>query len=300
MSKYLIKDIERFTGIKAHTLRVWEKRYHVLKPCRTSTNIRTYDDDDLKRILNISILNRHGYRISEIIKLSEEEICEKVMQLGQRCADTHSQIEKLIMAMVQMDEEIFQEVFDQSVKKSGFEDTFYYLIFPFLERTGLLWQSGSILPAHEHFISNLIRQKLIVAIDSILSPRKPNALHSLLFLPEGEWHEIGLLFTYYLIKKWGHYTLYLGPHLPIENIESTLLKHSFDFLVTQFINGISGNDLNLQIQKIVKICKGKKVLLSGGRLIETTFDLPPDFFIYENTQQLKEIIDNQYILKIKS
>ena len=185
MSKYLIKDIERFTGIKAHTLRVWEKRYHVLKPCRTSTNIRTYDDDDLKRILNISILNRHGYRISEIIKLSEEEICEKVMQLGQRCADTHSQIEKLIMAMVQMDEEIFQEVFDQSVKKSGFEDTFYYLIFPFLERTGLLWQSGSILPAHEHFISNLIRQKLIVA--SILSSPRENLMPCIhcFFFPKG-------------------------------------------------------------------------------------------------------------------
>ena len=293
MSSYSIKDLEGFTGIKAHTLRIWEKRYHVLKPQRTSTNIRTYDDEDLKRILNISILNRHGYRISDIIKLSEKEICEKVMQLSQRCADTHSQIENLLIAMIEMNEEIFHQSFNQSVLKSGFEDTFRYLIFPFFERVGLLWQSGSITPAQEHFVSNLIRQKLIVAIDSIISPRKPNALHFVLFLPEGEWHEIGLLFTYYLIKKWGHYTLYFGANLPIETIQPVLEKFEISFVVTQFINGICSNDLNRQIQKLAEVSQGKKVLLSGAQIIQKQFDMPNHFYIYEDIDELREIIDIQ-------
>jgi DNA-binding transcriptional MerR regulator len=295
MSSYSIKDLEGFTGIKAHTLRIWEKRYHVLKPQRTSTNIRTYDDEDLKRILNISILNRHGYRISDIIKLSEKEICEKVMQLSQRCADTHSQIENLLMAMIEMDEEIFHQSFNQSVLKSGFEDTFRYLIFPFFERVGLLWQSGSITPAQEHFVSNLIRQKLIVAIDSIISPRKPNALHFVLFLPEGEWHEIGLLFTYYLIKKWGHYTLYFGTNLPIETIQPVLEKFEINFVVTQFINGICSHDLNGQIQKLAEVSQGKKVLLSGAQILQKQFDIPSHFYIYEDIDKLREIIDIQHV-----
>lgn len=290
MSQYSIKDLETFTGIKAHTIRMWEKRYGVVEPGRTQTNIRTYDDDDLKRLLNISILNRHGYRISEIMRMSEKEICDRVLQITHKSVDTQSQIENLVLAMIDLDEEYFEKILTQSIIKIGFEDTVKYLIYPFFERIGVLWQAGSIIPAQEHFISNLIRQKLIVAIDSIITPRKDNALTYLLFLPEGEWHEMGLLFTQYLLKKWGHRVIYLGQHVPLNNLATPLQRTKVDYLVTQFVTGITPETLRASLQLLASLYPEHRFLVSGRQVIQHKPTLPPNFELYDSLENFRVLI----------
>ncbi|MGC8864926.1 MAG: MerR family transcriptional regulator [Bacteroidales bacterium] len=290
MSQYSIKDLETFTGIKAHTIRMWEKRYGVVEPGRTQTNIRTYDDDDLKRLLNISILNRHGYRISEIMRMSEKEICDRVLQITHKSLDTQSQIENLVLAMIDLDEEYFEKILTQSIIKIGFEDTVKYLIYPFFERIGVLWQAGSIIPAQEHFISNLIRQKLIVAIDSIITPRKDQALTYLLFLPEGEWHEMGLLFTQYLLKKWGHRVIYLGQHVPLNNLSVPLQRTRVDYIVTQFITGITPEALRESLHLLASLYPEHRFLVSGRQLIQFKPVLPPNFELYDSLENFKDLI----------
>lgn len=290
MSQYSIKDLETFTGIKAHTIRMWEKRYGVVEPGRTQTNIRTYDDDDLKRLLNISILNRHGYRISEIIRMSEKEICDRVLQITHKSVDTQSQIENLVLAMIDLDEEYFEKILTQSIIKIGFEDTVKYLIYPFFERIGVLWQAGSIIPAQEHFISNLIRQKLIVAIDSIITPRKDNALTYLLFLPEGEWHEMGLLFTQYLLKKWGHRVIYLGQHVPLNNLATPLQRTKVDYIVTQFITGITPEALRESLQMLASLYPDHRFLISGRQVIQHKPPFPLHFEVYDSLENFRDLI----------
>ena len=291
MAYYSIKDLETFTGIKAHTLRIWEKRYSVVEPERTHTNIRTYDDDDLKRLLNVSILNRHGYRISEIIRLTDIEISEKVIQISQRSADTDSQIENLVIAMIDMNEERFDKALTQSIIKMGFEETVLYLIYPFFERIGILWQAGSIVPAQEHFITSLIRQKIIAAIDSIMAPRKDKAKNCLLLLREGEWHEMGLLFTHYMLKKWGHRVLYLGQSVPLPECNLILQKHPVEIVVTQFVTGALPEELQEQIQLVADVFPEQRILVSGLQIEEKKPLLPANVFTFRKPGELKELVE---------
>ena len=167
MATYSIKDIEHLSGIKAHTLRIWEKRYNIIVPKRTQTNIRYYDDEDLKRLLNVSVLNRYGYKISSIANLHEKEIRNEILAITSKYGDLSAQIENLIVAMVDFDKAYFDKIFNKSIMSRGLEETMLKVIYPFFEKIGILWQTGNINPAQEHFISNLIRQKLIVAIDDL-------------------------------------------------------------------------------------------------------------------------------------
>jgi MerR family transcriptional regulator, light-induced transcriptional regulator len=165
LSTYLIKDLEQLSGIKAHTLRIWEQRYNLLSPKRTDTNIRFYDDDDLKLILNVALLNDNGYKISKIAAMDSEVMRSEVMKLTDRTLTHDDQIHALTICMIEMDEDRFDKVLSTNILKLGFEQTMMNIIYPFMSKIGVLWQTGSINPAHEHFISNLVRQKLIVAID---------------------------------------------------------------------------------------------------------------------------------------
>ncbi|MBZ0244289.1 MAG: MerR family transcriptional regulator, partial [Bacteroidales bacterium] len=220
MSTYSIKDLERFTGIKAHTIRIWEKRYGIVDPSRTESNIRWYNDEDLKKLLNVSILNRHGYKISRIASLSRKQINQKIMEVVKPESDYLSQIESLVVSMIDLNEDRFNRVLNQSIIKIGFEETVFYVVYPFFEKIGLLWQTGTINPAQEHFISNLIRMKLFVAIDSLPAVTNPKAKKMVLFLPLWEMHEIGLLTYYYIAKKAGIKVFYLGQNLPYQDLVS--------------------------------------------------------------------------------
>lgn len=256
MANYSIRDLEKLSGIKAHTIRIWEKRYNLVNPSRTQTNIRYYSDSDLRRLLNISILIRNGFKISKIAHLGNEEICEKVLLFSQNSFFPENLVENLTISMIEFDEIKFDKLVSNQILKLGFEETFAKVLHPFMERIGILWQAGSILPSHEHFISNLIRQKLIVAIESHNNQQFNQKYTFVLFLPEGEWHELGLLFYQYLLKKNGFQTLYLGQSVPVNDlnklvsiysnlvgltcistsISERVLKETFNQLSTIFIN----------------------------------------------------------------
>lgn len=217
VASYSISDLEKLSGIKAHTIRIWEKRYSLFKPKRTETNIRYYSDGDLRRLLNLIILNKSGHKISELGAMSDDEILAKVSSTI--AVEKKSRQEKLLMSLLEMDESLFNRVFKSWEKEHGFEATISNFIFPFFERIGIMWQCGAINPAQEHFFSNLIRGKLIAETDRIIVKTKKQAESVVLFLPEGEQHEIALLFYNYLFRKRGYRTLYLGQSVPFENLD---------------------------------------------------------------------------------
>jgi len=235
MGNYTIKDLERLSQVKAHTIRIWERRYGLLRPARSSTNIRRYSDDDLRKILNVSLLNGHGLKISKIAELTEIEIRERVLEAANSALGPVDDVENLILAMTETDEALFQRVVSQRIERVGFEETLTQLIHPFLRRVGLLWQAHSLRPGQEHFISNLIRQRTIVAINDCSPPERTDARSYLLFLPEGELHELGLLFGCYMIRKQGHRTVYLGQSVPVEDVVEIAAKRTPMVLVTSFV-----------------------------------------------------------------
>ncbi len=274
MSRYSIKELEKLSGIKAHTIRIWEKRYDVIKPKRTQTNIRFYSELDLKKLLNIAILNREGWKISDISKLKNKELTEKVMRFTYNSKDLESQIEKLVIAMVDLDEMKFDQILSNAIMHEGFEQTIIKLIFPFFERIGLLWQTGSINPAQEHFISNLFRQKLMVAIDNLKIPDNKDAKTFILFLPEDEFHELGLLFYNYLIKKSGQNVIYLGSSVPFNDLIEASKLIKCHYLFTTITIALSGNKLRDYVQKLSDTFPKQIIFIAGMRIHEADFQLP--------------------------
>lgn len=233
MGKYSIKELEQLSGIKAHTIRIWEKRHHIIDPSRTDTNIRFYSDDDLKKIINVSLLNNNGIKISKIAEMTLEEMNRKVLELSEIKNDAAIHIDQLVVAMIDLEEEMFERILNTLILRYGFERTVLEVIYPFLEKIGVLWQTQNITPAHEHFISNLVRQKIIVAIDGLpIAPK--TAKRIVLFLPEGELHEIGLLFYHYILRKKGYRTYYLGQSVPRHDLRAICAIHKPEILVTNY------------------------------------------------------------------
>lgn len=274
MGKYSIKDLEKISGVKAHTIRIWEKRYSLVQPCRTSTNIRYYNDNELKRLLNISMLSRNGFKISRIAQFTEIEISNSILALSQNLGKSEDVIENLILSMIEFDEDKFDRILSNLIIKLGFENTFIKVLTPFFYKVGVLWQTGAIVPAHEHFVSNLIQQKLILAIDSQkeASDEKPGSF--LLFLPEGEMHELTLLFCHYIVRKHGYKAIYLGQTLPITNLDNISNKMGIKYLVTSFT--ISNNISNTRetLEKLALIAKNCKIFVIGQQIKNINFKLP--------------------------
>jgi DNA-binding transcriptional MerR regulator len=263
MGSYSIKDIERISGIKAHTLRIWEKRYGIIEPSRTETNIRYYTNEELKKILNISILNNYGIKISKIVGLSGEELHKKVLEISTEEVEENLQIESLVIAMVEVDESRFEKILANCTLRLGFEQTLLNIIYPFFKKVGVLWQAGAINPAQEHFISNLIRQKLIVAIDSQGMMVKEGASKFLLFLPEGELHELGLLFYSYLIQKSGHKVIYLGQSVPLDDVVKVNELNPADYIITATLSISAPESVNALLQKLLDLFPSQKVILTN-------------------------------------
>ena len=263
MAEYTIKDLEKLSGILAHTIRIWEKRYGIFNPGRTDTNRRRYSDDDLRRIINIAILNRNGFKISKIAGLKTNEIEEKVSFFARNVSQADTQIDALVMAMSSLDEEKFVEVLNRSLITKGFEDTFDYLVFPFLRKVGVLWTTGTVFPAQEHFVSNLIRQKLIAGIDS-LSVVKGSSSRVLLFLHENELHELGLLYYKYLADKNAFKTLYLGQLTPLESVAYAIRTWRPAIVVTGTLSAFSNVDGYGFIDRLKKIAGKCTIILAGN------------------------------------
>ena len=260
---YSIKDLERLTGIKAHTLRIWEKRYNIVEPERSNTNIRSYNDENLKRLLNISILVKNGHKISKVADLNNEQINDKILEISRLSQNYTSQIESLIVSMIEIDEFKFESILNASIMKLGFETTVFDILYPLFERIGVLWQIGSINPAQEHFISNLIRRKMLVAIDALPPANGNDTKQFILYLPEWELHEIGLLLYEYLIRKKGHKVIYLGQSLPMDDLVSISRTKSTDYILTSFTSPLPKNELRSYLETLANNFLDQTIFISG-------------------------------------
>lgn len=269
MSTYSIRELEHLSGIKAPTIRIWEKRYGVVKPKRTSTNIRYYDDKDLKKLINLAVLNRQGHRISKLADLKDEELRKKALEY---CFDPGNEEEAdhyhlLTQAMLNIDEREFERIVDRLEKELGFEECMFQYMLPFLKNVGVLWHTGSINPAQEHFVSHLIRRKLMSRIEGC-EQAEEDAPTYLMFLPEGEHHDIGLLFAYYLARKEGYGVCYLGGSVPDQDLKKIGRQYHYPYILTAFIDPILKADMGKRIDDYLAFFPRSRLILTGPQVEE--------------------------------
>jgi DNA-binding transcriptional MerR regulator len=289
MGTYSIKELEQLSGIKAHTIRIWEKRHRLIDPQRTATNIRYYSDFDLKKIINVSMLNNNGFKISSIAKMTDSELNLKVIEISQTRNQSTLFIDQLVTSMLDLDEQKFEQDLLTLEKQMGFEETVVEVIYPFLEKIGVLWQTGNITPAHEHFISNLIRQKIIVGIAS-LPVIAQATIRIVLFLPENELHEIGLLFYHYIARKCGFKTYYLGQSVPHEDLKTVCNIHKPHLLITSLTSMPTATSLDGYLQRLSADFPSSRILASGSILRRSSFQFPKNLKFFETAVELKSLL----------
>lgn len=288
---YSIKDLEKLTGIKAHTLRVWEQRYDLVKPQRTETNIRYYEDEDLKFLLNVALLNKHGYKISKIAKMSRKAVADQVAAITDLDIEYGAQLDALTLSMIEMDELKFDRVISANLRQIGFERTMLEVVYPFLEKLGILWLTGSITPVQENFISFLIRQKLISAIDGQRLTSNRKARKFMIYLPEGERQELTLLFLHYLLKVRQFYVIYLGQGISLSDLQDAYRIHRPDFIFTMITESFAREPVSTYVDRLRNAFPDAQLLLSGYQIIAqgvTSHDNVTTLNSLEETLQLLE------------
>lgn len=271
MSTYQIADLEKLTGIKAHTIRIWESRYKLIVPKRTPTNIRYYDDDQVRKLLNVSVLISNGYKISKIAELSENEINNHILKIKESAGDdviSLSFISELKSSMLKFDETSFDKTFLAAVTRFGMYGAILKVVYPFLNQTGLMWSLADAMPVQEHFATALIRRKLIAAIDGLPVVLKRSKLF-LLFLPEGEWHETGLLLADYIIRSKGHKTVYLSQSVPYSNLDEVIKAVKPTHLLTFYITRQHPDKIHDELSAIIKMNPNTELLVAGNILPES-------------------------------
>jgi DNA-binding transcriptional MerR regulator len=236
MQTYSIADLEKLSGIKSHTIRIWEKRYNIVSPERSDTNIRAYNDDQLKKILNISFLINNGLKISKIASLSLDELSSKVISLTSNSASFEAQINDFVICSLQFDEPLFNKTYNTLREDYSLSFVYENVFIPTLRRIGALWSSGELFPAQEHFLSNLIKQKFYHAIEIAESSLKRNK-KAYLFLPPWEDHDFALLYSNMILKQNGFDVVNVGKTMTFESILQCIEKVKPDILFTTFIVG---------------------------------------------------------------
>ena len=284
MSSYTIKDLEQISGIKAHTIRIWEQRDGFLQPQRTETNIRTYSADELKVILNVSLLNKYGYKISHINKMSSAEIEDKIFGLNHLDAEKERVVNALIKDMVSLDMLSFERQLDNYIAQKGVEKTITEIIFCFLERVGVLWITNHINPAQEHLASNIVRQKIILGIEK-LPKMYNNAKLIVLFMPEGEYHEIGLLFVHFLLKSKGYNVDYLGTNVPIVDLKYLTEYKKVDYLYAHITAPTKGFKMNKFMEQLGQINKDIPIILTGQMMQEYKGSVPGNIRVLQSLSE---------------
>lgn len=287
---FSIKDLENLTGIKAHTIRIWEKRYGLLTPNRSDTNIRNYGTLSLQKLLNISYLNNNGIKISKIAELKEDEINVKVREIASRSKIEDHSINALKMAMINFDQILFYKTYNNLLDKKSFSEIFYTVFIPLLNDIGLLWQTNTITPAHEHFLSVHIKQKILLNIEKLQSLEpKPATKTYILYLPENEIHDIGLLFVNYQLRSKGYHTIFLGESVPMGSL--TDLLNFFDAItfVSYFTVYPEAENVLDYIGKFkdLLLSENNNLLLLGPKLENTKpSQLPSQVKIYNSIENL--------------
>ncbi len=267
MAIYSIKDLEKLSGIKAHTIRIWEQRYCLISPKRTATNIRYYEDEDLKLLLSIALLNRNGVKISKIVGMKSADILSQVAALSELSFDNGAELDALTLSMLEMDEYKFDRIISTNIQQLGFERAMLDVIYPFLEKLSVLWLTGSIVPVQEHFISNLIRQKLVVAIDKEPMSNVRGAKKFLIFLPEGETQELTMLFVHYLLKSRGHQVLYVGQNIQLDDLKDAARICAPDFVFTMITETFSRQPVQQYVDMLSAVLPDSSILLSGYQVV---------------------------------
>ena len=286
MSVYSIKDLEQLSGIKAHTLRIWEQRYNFIKPKRTDTNIRFYDDNDLKLVLNISLLKDNGHKISKICKMCSADINQEVVKLTEVRLSLPEQIHALTLAMIDCSEDQFDKIMTANIAQYGLEETMMNLIFPFLNQIGVLWQTGSICPSHEHYITSLVKQKLYGAIQSHTVEKPSGKNKYMLFLPEGEFHELSLLFAWYLLKTRDKKVIYLGSNLDLKYIRNVYESQKPEILVSALTSCPEANSTQLFIDSLAEEFNKSTLILSGRQVIGKNLEPGRNVLLLNNFNEL--------------
>ena len=266
MGKYTIKEVETLSGIQAHTLRIWEQRYNFILPERTDTNIRYYTDEQLKYILNIAYLNQRGFKISKLTDMSHAQINREIEQKLETPDGEEIYIHSLHSSMIDFDEIKFEKVFATATQKLGFIDTFNRVILPFLDKLGMLWRIGTINPAQEHFISSLIRQKIIANIDAIQPNTNGHKKRCILYLPEGEFHELPLLLSYYLLKLQHYEVIYMGASLPLLDLKKAIEFTKPDYLVTMLTMAMPDLTVDEYLNMIYSSFTPCKLIVGGYQI----------------------------------
>ncbi len=280
MITYSVAQVEALTGIKAHTLRIWERRYNFLTPERTPTNIRFYSDSQLKKLLNFGILVKNGYRVSKVGKMTDEEVYMEVTKvLSDPSSEMNDEMKGLTLSMLEMNEEEFDNIFERQVMRKGFLKTITEVIYPFLQYVGVLWTTNKAMIAQEHYISNLIRQKLISAIERLALPPK-DAPSIVFFLLEGEEHEIGLLLASFMAKSMGWKIYYLGQDVPLVNIKKVIDIAEPSLIMSMFVT-----------PKTHKINKFIDAVLEGNSV---------PYIVSGSIENMKAIPDSDHVLKVSS
>lgn len=234
---FSIKHLEVLSGVKAHTIRIWEKRYNLFTPIRSETNIRTYTLEDLQKLLNVTFLLQNGLKISKIAEKSSEAIAALVVSQvnDSKFKDQQHAINSFKIAMMNFDEPLFLKTYNNVLKTSSFDQLFYECFLPLLEEIGLLWQTDTIKPSHEHFISYLIKHKLLLNIEKISQKNRPSKQQTfVLFLPENEIHDLGLLYLNYSLVHLGYKVIYLGVSIALEHLQCVSELHPQLSFVTYF------------------------------------------------------------------
>ena len=291
MAVYSIKDLEKLSGIKAHTIRIWEQRYSILAPQRTKTNIRYYQDEDLRTLLNVALLNKNGIKISKIAKMKEEELAEKIAAISEINFEDGTQLDALTISMIEMDENKFYRIINTNIDQIGFERTMMEVIYPFLDKLSLLWLTGSITPVQENFISYLIRQKIISAINVTPLSSGSEVEKIILYLPEGERQELSLLFMHYLLKSRGRHVLYLGQDISLSDLVDANRIQKPSFIFTMITETFAKEPVQNYVDRLAETFPDTKILLSGYQVVAQQVEAPDHVIVLKSLDQMLQFID---------
>jgi len=289
MHSFTIKDLENLSGIKAHTIRIWEQRYQFLKPDRTDTNIRHYSNEELKKLLNIALLNKYGYKISHIDRMGEAEVKEKLLSLTHTQAQQERLLNDLVQCMIDMDTDKLEHILDNYILSRGIERTITQIIFPYMERIRVVWLINHINLALEHILTNIFRQKLIVGIEGVNTSLKVNKT-VLLFLPEGEYHELGMLFMYYLLKSRGVSVIYLGANVPINDVEYVVKLKNPNYIYSHLTSIGQKFNFDKFLVNITKKFTNIPVIISGQLTQSYEKKIPPQINFKKSFSEVMEFV----------
>lgn len=293
MALFSIKDVETLSGIKAHTLRIWEQRYQIINPKRTDTNIRYFTEEDLKKIINIALLNKKGVKISKIAKMSVLELERSLSEFHEDQFGVGPNNDVLTMAMLEMDEYKFDKVLNLNTEQIGFENTMMEVVYPFLEKVSLLWITGGITPVQEQFVSNLIRRKILSAIDTTPWPNGQTKKKFLLYLPPGEKQELTLLFFHYLLRKRWHQVWYLGKNISYQDLKDAYQICNPDFVFTIVSESFINEPIQRYVERIASICKSAKILLTGYHVVSQPLMQVPNVLVLQSLDATMQFLDRQ-------